>query len=142
MPSTKPGGVKASACRETSFDLARRDPRYRRLDRLKRGDLVVVALPGDYGKPRPALIVQSDLFNETHASVTVVPVTSTLVNAPLFRLTVEPSPGNGLRSLSQLMIDKVTTVSRTRVAQTIGRLEDDLLLRVSRALALWMGIAT
>jgi len=59
---------------------------------LKRGDLVVVALPGDYGKPRPALIVQADLFNETHASVTVVPVTSTIVDAPLFRLTVEPSP--------------------------------------------------
>lgn len=112
------------------------------MDRLKRGDLVVVALPGDYGKPRPALIVQSDLFNETHASVTVVPVTSTLVDAPLFRLTVEPSPVNGLRSFSQLMIDKVTTVSRTRIAQSIGRLEDDLVLRVSRALALWMGIGT
>jgi len=109
---------------------------------LKRGDLVVVALPGDYGKPRPALIIQSDLFNETHASVTVVPVTSTLVDAPIFRLTVDPSPTNGLRSLSQLMIDKVTTVSRTRIAQSIGRLEEDLLLRVSRALALWVGIAT
>jgi mRNA interferase MazF len=112
------------------------------VDRLKRGDLVVVALPGDYGKPRPALIVQADLFNETHASVTVVPVTSTLVNAPLFRLTVEPSPGNGLRSLSQLMVDKVTTIPRARITQIIGRLEDDLVLRVSRALALWVGIAT
>jgi mRNA interferase MazF len=112
------------------------------MDQLKRGDVVVVALPGDYGKPRPALIIQSDLFNETHASVTVIPVTSTLVDAPIFRLTVDPSPTNGLRSLSQLMIDKVTTVSRTRIAQSIGRLEDDLLLRVSRALALWVGIAT
>jgi mRNA interferase MazF len=112
------------------------------VDGLKRGDLVVVALPGDYGKPRPALVVQSDLFNETHASVTVVPVTSTLVDAALFRLTVEPSPANGLRSLSQLMIDKVTTISRTRISQVIGRLEDDLLLRVSRALALWVGIAS
>jgi mRNA interferase MazF len=112
------------------------------MDQLKRGDVVVVALPGDYGKPRPALIIQSDLFNETHASVTVIPVTSTLVDAPIFRLTVDPSPTNGLRSLSQLMIDKVTTVSRTRIARSIGRLEDDLLLRVSRALALWIGIAT
>ena len=111
------------------------------MDQLKRGDVVVVALTGDYGKPRPALVIQSDLFNETHASVTVVPLTSTLVDAPIFRLTVEPSPANGLRSLSQLTIDKVTTVSRTRIAQSIGRLEDDLLLRVSRALALWMGIA-
>ena len=109
---------------------------------MKRGDVVVVALPGDYGKPRPALIIQSDLFNETHASITVVPVTSTIVDAPLFRLTVEPSRGNGLRSLSQLMIDKVTTVSRTRITQSIGRLEDDLMVRVSRALALWVGIAT
>lgn len=111
------------------------------MDRLKRGDVVVVALAGDYGKPRPALIIQSDLFNETHASITVVPVTSTIVDAPLFRLTVEPSRGNGLRSLSQLMIDKVTTVSRTRITQSIGRLEDDLMVRVSRALALWVGIA-
>ena len=111
------------------------------MDRLKRGDVVVVALPGDYGKPRPALVIQSDLFNETHASITVVPVTSTIVDAPLFRLTVEPSRGNGLRSLSQLMIDKVTTVSRTRITQSIGRLEDDLMVRVSRALALWVGIA-
>jgi len=111
------------------------------VDRLKRGDVVVVVLPGDYGKPRTALIIQSDLFNETHASITVVPVTSTIVDAPLFRLTVEPSRGNGLRSLSQLMIDKVTTVSRTRITQSIGRLEDDLMVRVSRALALWVGIA-
>ena len=112
------------------------------MDRLKRGDFVVVALPGDYGKPRPALIVQADLFNETHASVTVVPVTSTLVDAPLFRLTVEPSPGTGLRSLSQLMVDKITIVPRARITQTVGSLEDDLVLRVSRALPLWVGIAT
>lgn len=82
------------------------------MDRLKRGDLVVVAMAGDYGKPRPALVVQANLFNETHTSVTLVPVTSTLVDAPLFRLTVAPSPGNGLRALSQIMIDKVTTVAR------------------------------
>lgn len=111
------------------------------MDRLRRGDLVVVAVPGDYGKPRPALVVQADFFNETHASLTVVPVTSTLVDAPLFRLTVEPSPGNGLRSLSQLMVDKVTTVARARIGQRIGRLDDDMLPRVNRALALWLGIA-
>ena len=108
---------------------------------MKRGDLVVVAVPGDYGKPRPALVMQADVFNESHASVTLVPVTSTLVDAPLFRLTVEPSPGNGLRALSPIMIDKVTTVRRARIGSTIGHLEDDLLLRVSRALALWVGIA-
>jgi len=108
---------------------------------VKRGDLVAVAIQGDYGKPRPALIVQSDLFNDTHASLTVVPVTSTIVDAPLFRVTVEPSRQNGLRTVSQIMVDKVTTVRLQRLGQTIGRLEEDVMLRVSRALALWFGIA-
>ena len=111
------------------------------MDQLRRGDVVVIALSGDYGKPRPALVVQADLFNEAHTSITVVPVTSTIVDAPLFRLTITPSPGNGLRALSQLMIDKVTTVPRARLGPTIGRVEDDVLLQVSRALALWVGIA-
>lgn len=108
---------------------------------MKRGDLVVVAMSGDYGKPRPALVVQSDLFNDTHASVTVVPVTSTIVDTPLFRVVVEPSRRNGLRLVSQIMVDKVTTVRRQRLGQPIGRLEDDVMLRVSRALAVWFGIA-
>jgi mRNA interferase MazF len=108
---------------------------------VKRGDLVVVAMPGDYGKPRPALVVQSDLFNETHASITVLPVTSTIVDAPLFRVTVEPSRRNGLRLVSQIMVDKVITVRRQRLGQIIGRFEEDVMLRVSRALALWFGIA-
>jgi mRNA interferase MazF len=108
---------------------------------VKRGDLVVVAMQGDYGKPRPALVVQSDLFNDTHASVTVVPVTSTVVDTPLFRVTVEPSRRNGLRLVSQIMVDKVTTVRRQRLGQPIGRLEEDVMLRVSRALAVWFGIA-
>jgi mRNA interferase MazF len=108
---------------------------------VTRGDLVTVALPGDYGKPRPAVVVQADLFNETHASVTVAPVTSTLVNAPLFRLAVEPSPRNGLRALSQVMIDKLTTIRRERIGATIGELEPETLTRVNRALALWLGIA-
>lgn len=107
---------------------------------MKRGDLVSVVIPGDYGKPRPALVVQSDLFNETHASITVVPVTSTIVDTPLFRLTVEPSRENGLRTISQIMVDKVTTVRRQRLGQTIGRLEDDAMVRVNRAMALWFGI--
>jgi mRNA interferase MazF len=108
---------------------------------VKRGELVTVALPGDYGKPRPAVVVQSDLFNETHASVTVAPVTSTLVNAPLFRLAVEPSARNGLRALSQVMVDKVTTVRRERIGTRIGDLEPETLARVNRALALWVGVA-
>jgi len=103
---------------------------------VTRGELVTVALPGDYGKPRPAVVVQADLFNETHATVT-----STLVNAPLFRLAVEPSSRNGLRALSQVMVDKLTTVRRERIGATIGELEPETLTRVNRALALWLGIA-
>jgi mRNA interferase MazF len=108
---------------------------------VRRGELVTVALPGDHGKPRPAVVVQADLFNETHASVTVAPVTRTLVNAPLFRLAVEPSAQNGLRALSQVMIDKLATVRRERLGATIGALDPDTLTRVNRALALWLGIA-
>lgn len=109
---------------------------------LKRGDLVAVAMRGDYGKPRPALVLQSDLFNDAHASVTVAPVTSSIVDAPLFRLTIEPSRGNGLRSVSQIMVDKVTTVRRERLGQPIGRLDESAMLRVNRALVLWLGITS
>ncbi len=108
---------------------------------MKRGDLVVVAVQGDYGKPRPVVIVQSDLFNETHSSVTLAPVTSTIVDAPLFRVTVEPSKVNGLQSISQVMVDKVTTVRRKRIGRRIGSLEEEALLRVNRSLALWFGMA-
>ena len=107
---------------------------------MKRGDLVVVALQGDYGKPRPALVVQSDLF-DGHPSLTIAPVTSTIADAPLFRVTIEPTAANGLRAVSQIMVDKLTTVRRDRVAQ-IGSLTDEALLRVNRALVLWLGIAS
>lgn len=108
---------------------------------MKRGDFVVVALQGNYGKPRPALVVQSDLFDE-HPSLTIAPVTSSIVDAPLFRVTVEPTVTNGLRSVSQIMVDKLTTIRRDRVAQTLGSLPDDAMLRVNRALVLWLGIAS
>ena len=108
---------------------------------MKRGELVVVAVSGDYGKPRPALVVQSDLFNEVHPSVTIAPITSTIVDAPLFRLTIEPSSGTGLRSVSQIMIDKLTAVRRDRIGKVIGRIDEDVQIRVNRALALWLGVA-
>jgi mRNA interferase MazF len=108
---------------------------------VKRGDVVVVSLSGDYGKPRPALILQSDLFNETHASVTLAPVTSSIVDAPLFRLTLEPTTETGLRSVSQIMIDKVTTVKRDKIGKSIGRVGDETMLRVNRAIAVWFGLA-
>lgn len=107
---------------------------------MRRGDLVTVALQGDFGKPRPALVIQSDRF-DTSATVTVLLVTSTLVEAPLFRIGVEPSVENGLRAASQIMVDKAMTVRRERIGTTIGRLDDDVMLAVERSLALWFGLA-
>lgn len=108
---------------------------------MKRGDLVTVALPGDFGKPRPALVVQADLFNDTHASISVLPVSGTIVHAPLFRITIDPSNENGLKKVSQVMVDKIISVRRERIGKTIGRLGDDLMIRVARAQSVWLGLA-
>lgn len=99
------------------------------------------AAPGDFGKPRPALVVQSGLFNPTHASIVICPITSHLVDAPLFRLTISPSQENGLKSESQIMVDKTTAINRERIGKRIGRLIDTELAEVDRALLLWLGIA-
>jgi mRNA interferase MazF len=107
---------------------------------MRRGDLVTVAAPGNYGKPRPALVVQSDLFDEL-PSVTLCLVTSTLRDAPIFRITVDPSPVNGLQRVSQIQVDKLMTVARERTGQVIGRLDDAALLKVTRSLAVFLGIA-
>jgi mRNA interferase MazF len=107
---------------------------------VKRGDVVTVSVQGDYGKPRPAVIVQSDLFNETHPSVSVLPLTSTIIDAPLLRLTIDPGRANGLRRVSQVMVDKVLTLPRDKIGDTIGRLDEDVMIRVTRALAMWLGI--
>ena len=108
---------------------------------VRRGDVLTVALPGNYGKPGPALVVQADLFNATHSSVTLLPLTSAVVDAPLFRMTIDPNRDNGLTRVSQIMVDKIITVPRDKVGASIGRLEDDAMLRVGRALAVWLGIA-
>ena len=107
---------------------------------MRRGDLVTVALPGDYGKPRPALVIQSDQFPDT-ASVTVLLITSTLVDAPLLRLTIEPSPDNNLRQTSQVMIDKPMTVRRERLGAAFGMLDDASMVSINRSLALFLGLA-
>lgn len=104
-----------------------------------RGELVTIALQGDFGKPRPALIIQSDYF-DSHPTITVLPVTSDLRDAPLFRLTVEPSATNGLQRTSQIMIDKVMTVARDKLGEKIGHIESDELIEVDRCLALFLGI--
>jgi mRNA interferase MazF len=107
---------------------------------MRRGDLVAIALPGAYGKPRPALVIQSDFFH-AHPSVTVLPVTSELRETPLFRIDVEPDAGNGLRRRSQIMVDKAQTVAREKIGTRIGRLSDDVLVAVERSLAVFLGFA-
>ena len=107
---------------------------------MKRGDLVTIALQGDYGKPRPALVVQSDLFSE-HPSVTILPVTSDLRKAPLFRIDVEPTTVTNLEKRSQVMVDKVQTVPREKVGAAFGRIDDAAMLTINRALAVWLGFA-
>jgi mRNA interferase MazF len=105
-----------------------------------RGDLVIISLQGDFGKPRPALIIQSNQFND-HATVTVLPITSTMVAAPLLRVTVQPDPKNGLQKPSQVMVDKAMTIKRDKVGQAFGHIETDALVEVERCLSVFLGIA-
>ncbi|PKU21451.1 type II toxin-antitoxin system PemK/MazF family toxin [Telmatospirillum siberiense] len=108
---------------------------------MRRGDLVVVAVNGDYGKPRPAVVVQSDVFPDTHASVIICPTTSELTDAPDFRITIEPADTNGLRETSQIMVDKPVSIKRERIGQIIGRLTTDEILKLDTVLAFVMGLA-
>lgn len=107
---------------------------------MKRGDLVTIALQGDFGKPRPALIIQSDLF-APHPSVTVLPVTSALRDTPLFRVSLEPSAANGLQKRSQVMVDKAMTVVRERIGDVFGSVDAASMREVERSLAIFLGIA-
>jgi mRNA interferase MazF len=104
---------------------------------VKRGDLVVVSLPGDYGKPRPALVIQSDLFAE-HPSITVLPITSHLVEAPLLRIAIGPE--SGLDRISQIQIDKAQSPRRERIGAVIGTVDTATLAAVNRAVAVFLGL--
>jgi mRNA interferase MazF len=108
---------------------------------MQRGDVVTVAAAGDDGKPRPAVIVQTDAFPKNHASVVVCQLTSELADAPDFRVTVEPKPENGLRLRSQVMADKPATVRRERIGKKIGRLGNQDMARLGIALAFVFGLA-
>ena len=107
---------------------------------MMRGDFVTIAMQGDFGKPRPALVIQANPFDE-HSTVTVLLVSSTLVNAPLFRVTVQPSLENGLRKTSQIMVDKAMTVKRDKLGPAFGRIDADEMVEVDRCLAVFLGIA-
>jgi mRNA interferase MazF len=106
---------------------------------VKRGDLVTIAVSGDYSKPRPALIVQDDAF-DTHPSITVLPLTGELHDAPLFRVTVEPSKRTGLKKASQVMVDKATTVPSAKLGQRIGSLDSASMEAVNAALKAFLGL--
>ncbi|MDO8250253.1 MAG: type II toxin-antitoxin system PemK/MazF family toxin [Rhodoferax sp.] len=106
---------------------------------MRRGDLVTIALQGPYGKPRPALVVQSDLFDE-HPSITILPITSELRNAPLFRVPIKPSETNGLQKPSEVMVDKAQSVPREKIGDTFGHVSAEDMLAVSRSLAVFLGV--
>lgn len=108
---------------------------------MRCGDIVTVAASGDYGKPRPVVIVQSDAFPEGHASVIVCQMTSVLANAPDFRLTIEATRESGLQQRSQIMADKPVTIRRDRIGPRIGALDRAELVRLNAMLAFVMGIA-
>lgn len=106
---------------------------------LKRGDLVTIALQGDYGKPRPALVMQDDAFAAL-ASVSVLRLTGELHDWPLFRITVEPDASNGLQKTSQVMIDKPAAVPKTKIGHRIGRIDDASMQAVSAAFGRFHGL--
>ena len=107
---------------------------------MRRGDIVTVSAPGDYGKPRPAIVVQSDWLAATD-SVLVSLVTSTLVDAPLYRLLIEPSETNGLKATSQIMIDKIVAMPREKCGSVIGRIDQGALIALNHMLSVVIGIA-
>lgn len=108
---------------------------------MKRGAIVVAAAKGAYtGKPRPALVVQSDLFNPTHQSVTICPITSDCVDAPLFRISLPPGERTGLKTVSQIMVDKIVSIPRSAITSEIGRCDAAELEAAEDALRRWLGL--
>ena len=107
---------------------------------MKRGDVVVVALPGDLGKPRPAVIVQADVLNDNLRTIMLCPVSSFSSDPSFFRAPVEATPENGLRLPSEIMVEKLQAANRTRIAEVIGRLDDLTLRKLARSLTIALGL--
>lgn len=107
---------------------------------LRRGDVVTVALQGDMCKPRPAMVIQSDLC-DVHPSVTILPITSELRDAPLFRIALRAGEVTGLARASQVMVDKPQSIPREKIGSVCGRADDETMLAVNRALAVFLGFA-
>jgi mRNA interferase MazF len=108
---------------------------------MRRGDIWTVSGGKDYaGKPRPVAIVQDDSFEGTD-SITICAFTTDETEAPLFRLKIEPNDRNGLRATCRLMVDKITTVPRSKVGARVGRLDDEDILRLNQAVLVFLGLA-
>lgn len=108
---------------------------------MKRGAIWTVAGGPDYaGKPRPAIILQDDAFDAT-ASITVCPLTTHAIDAPLMRVSVEPSEQNGLRASRHVMVDKITTIAKKKLVRRAGQLSDEDMMRVNRAVVVFLGLA-
>ncbi len=108
---------------------------------MRRGEIWTVSGGKDYaGKPRPVAILQDDSFDATN-SITVCAFTTDTTDTPLFRLAIEPSDRNGLRAPCRLMVDKITTVPKSKAGAKIGRLDDEDILRLNRAVAVFLGLA-
>ncbi len=108
---------------------------------MKRGEIWTVSGGQEYaGKPRPVVIIQDDAFDAT-ASVTICALTTDPTEAPIFRLLVEPTEDNGLRAESRLMVDKLTTVPKAKIGSKVGRLADSDVLRLNRAVVVFLGFA-
>lgn len=107
---------------------------------MKRGDVVVCVSQGSYGKPRPAVIVQNDLFNDIHPSVTVLPITSDCEKVSHIRLKLAPSKINGLKKKTQVMVDKMQTIKREKIAKVVGALTEKQLEKIDSMVKLWLGL--
>ena len=108
---------------------------------MKRGDIwTVVGGSGYAGKPRPVMVLQDNRFDATE-SITICPLTGDPTAAELFRIPIEPSAANGLKGLSRLMVDRITTVAKSKMGKQVGRFDDDDVLRINRAVAVFLGLA-
>jgi mRNA interferase MazF len=107
---------------------------------VRRGDVVIVSASRDYGKPRPAVVIQSDWLKATD-SVLVALLTSALADAPLYRLQIEPSAANGLKASSQVMVDKIVAMPREKCSAVIGRIDEAALIALNRLLMVVVGLA-
>jgi mRNA interferase MazF len=108
---------------------------------MKRGDVVIVSTQGDYGKPRPAVIVQADLVTSQVESVIVCLMTGTASNTDMVRLPVQPTADNGLNQTSYLMAEKIMTFPNHKIAKRVGRVDAKTMSLIDRTLALVLGLA-